>query len=153
MQPSSLCVQWHKIRSIWLMNEESIGKCLVLDMCLVMDDSTLVLFRWKSIRKPMSRLPKWLRASPQHSGIYAFMLSSGSRIVITILLLSGIEWLKFQGPWNTSESKFLIYIWFLSCRGGCCISVFFWGRGTPGHEPEGVPEPQKNTRVWKPPLM
>jgi hypothetical protein len=60
---------------------------------------------------------------------------------------------KISGPGNTSESKFLIYIWFSSCKGGSCISVFFWGRGTPAHEPQGVPEPQENTRVHEPPLM
>ncbi len=37
-----LCIQWHKNSSICWRNEENIGKCLIIDTCLMMGDSTLV---------------------------------------------------------------------------------------------------------------
>jgi hypothetical protein len=37
-----LCIQWHKNSSICLRNEENIGKCFIIDTCLMMGDSTLV---------------------------------------------------------------------------------------------------------------
>jgi hypothetical protein len=40
---SSLCVQWHKNHSIWLRKEENIGKCLMINMCLVIGGFTLFL--------------------------------------------------------------------------------------------------------------
>ncbi len=46
-----------------------------------------------------------------------------------------------------------VYIITLCCRGGCCTSGFSWGRATWGREPEGVPEPQENPWVQKPPHL
>lgn len=41
LQPSSLPVLSHKNCSIWLMNEENIKKCWVINTCLMMGGSTL----------------------------------------------------------------------------------------------------------------
>ncbi len=41
LQPSSLRIWWHKNRSIWLRNEETMGKCLMRGTCLVMSGSYL----------------------------------------------------------------------------------------------------------------
>jgi hypothetical protein len=43
-----VCVHDTEIPQIWLMNEENIGKCLVISMCLVMSSFTLVVVDGKT---------------------------------------------------------------------------------------------------------
>jgi hypothetical protein len=40
----------------------------------------------------------------------------------------------------------------LSCRGGSHTSALSLGKGTRGHEPEGVPKSQENAQIQEPPL-
>jgi hypothetical protein len=59
LQPSPLCVQGHKNRSIWLRDEEkNIEKCLMIDMCSMMSNSSLL--SWFPV-PPSFFLPRFVK--------------------------------------------------------------------------------------------